>query len=353
MKLVVDRTTKVGYALKCMLKQGTAPNWSRTVLRERVILAAVHNKHPLVYGLVEAYQDDRCLYMLLPIASGGELTSVIKKHAPLSLADARFYVAAVVSCIEFLHRKGIVYRDLKPENLMLDGRGYCIMIDFGFAKVLDPETPRTYTQCGTPEYLAPEVVRRKSHGFAVDWWCVGIFAFECLTGRDPFSLGPKGSTPTDSQPALYKRICEGAYEWPPAKKLHVSSSTLPPPPLHPHPYSILPSSLLIPPPLRPSVPQPPIPPPHPLSLHYATRSSDSSPTTISVTIIVEKYPISQPLARRQLQHLYPLSFSNSLNSMPTPPQPVRLRGMWPVFMFWQGHAARARFCWRAAHAGLH
>lgn len=131
-KLVVDRTTNVGYALKCLRKQGMQHvGWSRAVLRERTILAAVHDKHPFVVGLIESYQDVRCVYMLLPIVSGGELSKFIKIHAPLSLPAARFYVGSVVLALEFLHSKRIVFRDLKPENLMLDQHGHCMLIDFG------------------------------------------------------------------------------------------------------------------------------------------------------------------------------------------------------------------------------
>ena len=96
-KLVVDRTTKVGYALKIMLKLSAVPNWSRTALRERTILSAVQGKHPFVYGLVEAYQDERYLYMLLPMANGGELSKVLKEHAPLSLSSSRFYVGVCLT----------------------------------------------------------------------------------------------------------------------------------------------------------------------------------------------------------------------------------------------------------------
>ena len=85
---------------------------------------------------------------------------------------------------EYLHNKNIIYRDLKPENLLINEDGYLKLTDFGFAKVIDN---RTYTLCGTPEYLAPEILLQKGHGKAVDWWCLGIIIYEMIVGVDPFA----------------------------------------------------------------------------------------------------------------------------------------------------------------------
>ena len=99
---------------------------------------------------------------------------------------------------EYLHAKDIVYRDLKPENLLIDKSGNLKLTDFGFAKVIDK---RTYTICGTPEYLAPEILLQKGHGKAVDWWCLGILIYEMIVGIDPFS---------DDEPMqVYQNILKG------------------------------------------------------------------------------------------------------------------------------------------------
>ena len=116
---------------------------------------------------------------------------------------ARFYAASVISCFEYLHEHSIIYRDLKPENLMLDSDGYLKMIDFGFAKVINN---RTNTLCGTPEYLAPEIILGKGHNRAVDWWTVGVLIFEMLACYPPF---------TSKKPVnIYKKIVEGRIVFP-------------------------------------------------------------------------------------------------------------------------------------------
>ena len=117
----------------------------------------------------------------MELAPGGVLATLLGE--PLPDLAAKFFVACATSVLGFLHARKILYRDLKPENLLLDSQGYIKMIDFGFAKVL---TEKTWTLCGTPEYLAPEIIKNQGHSFEVDWWCTGILAFECLTGATPF-----------------------------------------------------------------------------------------------------------------------------------------------------------------------
>jgi len=181
-KLVRHKPTNTAYALKCMRKQQVvATKQQAHVLNEKRILASMD--HPFILRLIATYQDEGELYMLLEIGSGGELFSLLAKKAPLPDAHARFYAASVVSIFSYMHGLKVVYRDLKPENLLLDSQGYLKMVDFGFAKVV---TDRTWTLCGTPEYLAPEIILNKGHAFGADWWCVGILTYECLTGTTPF-----------------------------------------------------------------------------------------------------------------------------------------------------------------------
>ena len=132
-----------------------------------------------------AFQDNTNLYMLLEYVVGGELFSHLRRAGRFTNDMTRFYASEIVLAIEYLHSKNIVYRDLKPENLLLDHNGHIVLTDFGFAKRIDD---RTWTLCGTPEYLAPEIIQSKGHGKAVDWWALGILIFEMLAGYVVSSL---------------------------------------------------------------------------------------------------------------------------------------------------------------------
>jgi len=202
-KLVIHKPTQVSYALKCMRKaQVVATKQQSHVLNEKRILAMMD--HPFILRLVNTYQDKGELYMLLELALGGELFSLLAKRAPLGDGMGKFYSASVVSIFSYMHGHKVIYRDLKPENLLLDKDGYIKMVDFGFAKILQD---RTWTLCGTPEYLAPEIILNKGHGFGADWWCVGILTFECLTSQTPFV----SNDPMEG----YRKIIKCRVPWPP------------------------------------------------------------------------------------------------------------------------------------------
>ena len=132
------------------------------------------------YGFM---QDDRYIYFVTELLTGGDLFTYHRSVGNFNAKQTAFYGAQVTSIFEYLQSKEIVYRDLKPENIMIGGDGYLKMIDFGFAKVV---TKRTYTICGTPEYIAPEILLNQGHGKAVDWWTLGIPVYEMLAGYPPF-----------------------------------------------------------------------------------------------------------------------------------------------------------------------
>lgn len=164
------------------------------VRHERAILAEVSG-HPFITNMIASFSDADHLYILLDYVPGGELFSYLRKWRRFDEDMARFYAAEIVLVLEYLHEQqgGVAYRDLKPENLLLDEEGHIKLVDFGFAKRLgnndnkhDNKPVETYTLCGTPEYLAPEVIQNKGHTTAVDWWALGILIYEFLTGYPPF-----------------------------------------------------------------------------------------------------------------------------------------------------------------------
>lgn len=152
------------------------------VYSEYRILSQV--QHPFIVGSYGLAQDSRYLFLLLEYVKGGELFRYLRSRSPLDDAHARFYAAQIVLIFEYLHSLSVVYRDLKPENLLVNSDGYLKLTDFGFAKLIQG---RTYTLCGTPEYLAPEVLLNKGHSKPADWWTFGILVYELLVGIDPFS----------------------------------------------------------------------------------------------------------------------------------------------------------------------
>ncbi|PVU91019.1 hypothetical protein BB561_004593 [Smittium simulii] len=144
------------------------------------------------------------LYMFMEFVIGGELFSYLRKYRRFPSPVAKFYAAEVTLAFEYLHSHGLVYRDLKPENILLDSRGHIKLTDMGFAKYV-PNI--TWTLCGTPDYLAPEIIQAKGYGKSVDWYSLGILIFEMIAGYPPFY--------NKDHYILYERIVNGRIHWPP------------------------------------------------------------------------------------------------------------------------------------------
>ncbi|VDK64252.1 unnamed protein product [Anisakis simplex] len=144
--------------------------------------------------LHRTYRDAQRVYMLMECCIGGEMYTIIRDRGRLDEPSSRYYCAAIIEALEYLHCRSIVYRDLKPENVLLQKDGIPKLVDFGFAKRLDEDDGRTWTFCGTAEYIAPEIVLNKGHDIAVDLWALGVFMYELLTGSPPFLCSDTMST---------------------------------------------------------------------------------------------------------------------------------------------------------------
>ena len=180
-------------------------NKVHTVINERNVLCSV--SHPFIVSLRYAFQSDSKFYLVLDYVSGGELFCRMQAHKRgLPVEEVRFYVAEIALALSHVHSKGVIYRDLKPENVLLDSEGHVRLTDFGLSKNLHSEG-LTSTFCGTNEYLAPEVVRGDAYGVAIDWWTLGVLMFEMLYGKTPFFCANKGQ--------MFKRVLsmDVAFPW--------------------------------------------------------------------------------------------------------------------------------------------
>ncbi|CAH8622438.1 unnamed protein product [Schistosoma rodhaini] len=180
--LTNDRTQ--AFALKRLQKAHIVQTRQQEhVYCEKLILSSVSS--PFICRLFNTYRDNKYVYMLLEACLGGELWTILRDSHHLEERTTRFCLACCIEALDYLHRHGIVYRDLKPENMLVTSKGYIKLCDFGFAKYIGIGQ-KTWTFCGTPEYVAPEVILNQGHDFAADYWSLGILTFELLTGAPPF-----------------------------------------------------------------------------------------------------------------------------------------------------------------------
>ncbi|XP_067006331.2 serine/threonine-protein kinase Sgk1 [Anabrus simplex] len=184
--LARHRAEQKYYAVKVLSKRLIMKrNEAKHIMAERNVLLKNLN-HPFLVGLHYSFQTPDKLYFVLDYVNGGELFFHLQRERIFPEARARFYSAEMASALGYLHAHGIVYRDLKPENLLLDSQGHVVLTDFGLSKegLLPMETTNTF--CGTPEYLAPEVLRKEGYDRSVDWWCLGAVLYEMMYGLPPF-----------------------------------------------------------------------------------------------------------------------------------------------------------------------
>ncbi|UJR23274.1 hypothetical protein I4U23_026291 [Adineta vaga] len=201
-QLVCHRETNTFYALKLMsIRQVVESKQVEHVRNEKKILTMTD--HPFLVRLQWTTHTNSLLYLLFEYLPGGELFQMMRKREKFDPKIGIFYASEVLLALDYLHHLDILYRDLKPENIILDIEGHIRLVDFGFAK---QTKERTFTLCGTVDYLAPEVIQNRGHHKASDWWAFGILIYEMLAGYPPFY--------DSDQFAAYQKILSGKIVFP-------------------------------------------------------------------------------------------------------------------------------------------
>jgi cGMP-dependent protein kinase len=193
-----ESAVKRTYALKMLAKSSILENGLQDhVMTEKRIMEQLH--HPFILNFYRAMQDDKHIYFLLEVLLGGELFKFLRQENQFPESWSKFYAASVLLAFRDMHSRKIAYRDLKPENIVLDSNGYLKLVDFGLAKKID--SGKTWTLCGTPDYLAPEVILNEGHDWAVDYWALGVLLYEMTAGTPPFYA--------DDPMEIYEKILSG------------------------------------------------------------------------------------------------------------------------------------------------
>ena len=210
--LVQYKKTKELYAMKSLKKDVLLDqDQVESTLVEKKILEKLD--YPFLVGMVFCFQTEERIYFIMPFVRGGELFQHLRNCRFFPEEKVKFYSAIIGLSLEYLHTHGIVYRDIKPENILIDEDGYLRLVDFGMAKVLQGDEKAT-SFCGTPEYLAPEIITGEGHNKSADWWSYGILMYEMFFGIPPFFC--------DNQEKMYQLITRAELRFP--KKINISDT---------------------------------------------------------------------------------------------------------------------------------
>jgi cGMP-dependent protein kinase len=204
-KLVQHKTSGTRYALKCVTREKLSEQDRGLVQRERAILKLID--HPFCLKLVRSFKDPNCVYFLTELVTGGELLDALDRLDVLNQPQAQFYLGSLLCVFDYIHEKNIIYRDLKPENVLLDQDGFVKLIDFGAARKLDSPAQKCYTLLGTPHFMASEMIIGHGYGMSADVWAMGVCLYEFTVGRLPYD----GDTPV----AIFRQVASKKAVWVP------------------------------------------------------------------------------------------------------------------------------------------
>ncbi|XP_048460227.1 protein kinase C iota type [Rhincodon typus] len=207
--LVRLKKTERIYAMKVVKKELVNDDedidWVQT---EKHVFEQASN-HPFLVGLHSCFQTESRLFFVIEYVNGGDLMFHMQRQRKLPEEHARFYSSEISLALNYLHEHGIIYRDLKLDNVLLDSEGHIKLTDYGMCKEGLRPGDTTSTFCGTPNYIAPEILRGEDYGFSVDWWALGVLMFEMMAGRSPFDIvGSSDNPDQNTEDYLFQVILE-------------------------------------------------------------------------------------------------------------------------------------------------